>query len=267
MHLPKPHTSVVTLILVLLAAALGSSAEALDIVTSGPPARVLSSGRFISEAQFKAFADEIQADYNAIPSPSPQVTQAVSDVTSTAGHGPVDVAAVEYLAKRLAAVVPNDPAYAPLADATRQLSAAVNAANNNLPIPVPTPFITVTFGLPGPTAAPLPSATTVVQTRWSTIMSGTSTVRVPFTTVTTTVAVSAPTSVQPAPTASPGGGSGSNTAGAGPQPSTPAFGLPFVPAEQVASAAGAGSKGLNPVGASALVACAAAAGIAALVLS
>ncbi|KAI8587384.1 hypothetical protein BDZ88DRAFT_454050 [Geranomyces variabilis] len=268
MNFPKGHSSFVALLLlVVFAMALGSSAEPLAIVTSDPPARVLTSGRFISEAQFKAFADEIQADYNLIPSPSPQVTQAVGDVTSTAGHGPVDVAAVDYLAKRLAAVLPNDPAYAPLADATRQLSAAVNAANNNLPIPVPTPFKTVTFGMPAPTTAvPLPPGSTVLQTQWSTVVSGALTITVPFTTVTTTVSVTTPIGGRPIPTASTGARSVSCSACPSAQPSTPAFGLPFVPADQVGSATGVGPQGLNTISASALVACAAAAGLAGLLL-
>ncbi|KAJ3177289.1 hypothetical protein HDU87_004541 [Geranomyces variabilis] len=268
MHVPKPPSSFLALLLLaVLALGLGSSAEPLDIVTSDPPALVLTSGRFMSEAAFNAFAQEIQADYNLIPSPSPQVTQAVNDVTSTAGHGPVDLAAVDYLAKRLESVLPNDPTYAPLADAANQLSAAVNAANKNLPIPVPTPFKTVTFGMPAPTtAAPLPPGSTVLQTQWSTVVSGTLTVTVPFTTVTTTVAVTTtPVGGKPIPTASTsaGIGSGSCSACPAPHPSTPSFGLPFVPADQVA---GGGPQGLNAIGASALVACAAAAGLAGLLL-
>ncbi|KAI8908615.1 hypothetical protein DFJ77DRAFT_543021 [Powellomyces hirtus] len=205
-----------------------------------PPATVLSLGRFMSEAQFKAFADQVQAAYNQIPNPDPKITNAVNGVTSTAGHGPVDAGAVDYLAKRLSAVLPpGDPAYAPLADASNQLSAAVAASENNRPIPFPTPFRTVTFGEPTPTISPIPTflptstrptattaTETVIQTSaitsWSTTLSGTATVSVPVTTMTLIVTTTR--------VANGNGG--------------PTFGLPFQPTAVAQSNAVAGQRGM-----------------------
>ncbi|KAJ3008751.1 Chromatin structure-remodeling complex protein rsc9 [Thoreauomyces humboldtii] len=155
---------------------------------------VAMSGISMPEAAFGAYAQQIQTDYNALPNPNAMVTKAVQDLVSVAGHGPVDVNAVTYLAERLAAVLPQGVA-SPLASDAMQLQSAGADSKNGQPIPVPTPFLAIVtlggtisataIGGINP-ATTIPAATiqtqTAAQTVWSTtIISGTPTSVPPIT--------------------------------------------------------------------------------------
>ncbi|KND01401.1 uncharacterized protein SPPG_03211 [Spizellomyces punctatus DAOM BR117] len=186
---------------------------------------IAAAGYLIPEAAFASFAAQIQQAYQQIATPDAYVTKAVDDVISTAGHGPVDTAAVTYLVQQLNTVIPQDPSYTPLRDATNQLSAAVFAAEHSQPLPIPGSVTTVTF-VPRPTGSPIVS--TAPSPSSSGIASGTySPIRGP---ITSTVSVTTSVTVQPtvAPTAAPSpiGGDGSGT-----------FPPPFQPAGRSDSAA------------------------------
>ncbi|KAJ3022242.1 hypothetical protein HKX48_006664 [Thoreauomyces humboldtii] len=241
-----PHVAKLVVVALLATAVLVSPIHAQVAVSTGGT-QIKHSGIFMPEATFDAYASAIQKDYSAIANPSPQLTQAVSDISATANTGPVDVAAVQFLAQHLAAtIITSDPSYAPLTDVTAQLDRAVSAAFNNQPAPLPTPFLTVTFGAPAPTNAPAPSGTapgsgavttdtvvqTVQQTLFSTQTLGTATVTVPVTTV---------TSVTTTTRGGAGGGAGGSVVPT--TSSTPTYVLPFQP---TALAQSDGSRGSRP---------------------
>ncbi|TPX67763.1 hypothetical protein SpCBS45565_g03561 [Spizellomyces sp. 'palustris'] len=161
---------------------------------------IAAAGYLIPEAAFASFAAQIQLAYQQIATPDVYVTKAVDDVISTAGHGPVDTAAVTYLVQQLNTVIPQDPSYTPLRDATNQLSAAVFAAEHWQPLPIPGSVTTVTFG-PRPTGSPIIS--TAPSPSSSGIAPGMSTtIRGP---ITSTVSVTTSVTVQPTVTPSPVG--------------------------------------------------------------
>ncbi|KAI8825904.1 uncharacterized protein EV422DRAFT_503259 [Fimicolochytrium jonesii] len=167
---------------------------------------------------------------NTIPNPSPLLTKAVNDVTSTAGRGPVDVGAVEYLVNRLNEAIPaGDPSFAPLSDAASQLGNAVTATMHTEPVGSPKPFTTVTFGSQSPAATVTTDVvvtTTVQSVSWVTTTVGTATTSVAVTTVSNVIT----TTRKPA---TPTGGSvTTGTAGA---TATPSLSLPFQPQQQNAA--------------------------------
>ncbi|KAI9001665.1 hypothetical protein BC832DRAFT_593960 [Gaertneriomyces semiglobifer] len=142
---------------------------------------------FVPEPQFQSFADQISRAYATIPNPSAGVTKAVRDILSTAGNGPVDLAAVEYLIKQLESVVPvQDATYKPLIEANKDIAAAVEDYKaGKTPTTGP---ITVTFG-PSPTSNPsgITTVVTTAVTSFSTSISGSVTSLVPVTIFTTPV--------------------------------------------------------------------------------
>ncbi|KAI9098779.1 hypothetical protein DFS34DRAFT_618913 [Phlyctochytrium arcticum] len=130
------------------------------------PTSLQQTGYWIPEAAFKGYADQVTAAYNQIPNPTPELTKAVEDLVSVAGHGPVDTNAVRYLTQQLVLTIPgNDPSYNTLRSYNDQLAQSAQAADSGNPIPVPAPVPggNPTFVPANPTSTPSPIVT-VIQT-------------------------------------------------------------------------------------------------------